>query len=134
MPQPLSYWTICAFHRTLTRSSLCQCKLLEISESTIMEAVQSWADQLAELCNAYDGVKSAAFIWMVESGNPLSNYMCIVSFQVSTSAQGRLPWAGGQVGKRTKLCSWLQLIVLTPWRVSSGGSLRTDSCLLIVPS
>ena len=62
-----------------------------------MEAVQSWADQLAELCNGYEGVKSAAFIWMVESGSRLSNYMCIVSFQVSTSAPGRLRWEGGQV-------------------------------------
>ena len=42
-----------------------------------MEAVRSWADRLAELCNAYDGVESAAFNWMVKSGGRLSNYACI---------------------------------------------------------
>ena len=127
----MSYRTLCAFCRTLTRSFLCQYNLLEISESTIMEAVRSWADRLAELCNAYDGVESAAFNWMVKSGGRLSNYACIVSFQASTSAPGRLRRADGQAEWPVE---WPESIVITPWRISSGGSPRTYSCRLIVPS
>ena len=70
-----------------------------------MDAVNSWADQLIGLCDAYSGVKSDAFFAMVESGSRLPKFVIMVSFRVSTSAPGR--WrppareAGGHAGKRT---------------------------------
>ena len=90
-----------------------------------MEVVHSWADELAELCNNYNGVESGAFFAVVGSGSRMSNYISIVSFQESTSAKqplrGRLRWP--------MFSHWLQM----QWRISSGGSLRMDG-LLIVPS